>query len=259
MNCFYYLTFYNLKFDILYYFLLTIKINQILKMSFTYKISDIPKNSWNDFFKSNKQILDNVWNEIENKSNDFGNALKIYPESVNVYKAFELCDYNNLKVVIVGQDCYHGPKQANGLCFSVNNDIPNPPSLKNILKEMVNDGINRTNPDFTELSKQGVLCLNAALTVFEKLPESMLDIWEQFTDSVIKHISDTKTNIVFILWGNFAKNKARFIDETIHFIIRGNHPSPLSANRGGFFNGNYFSKTNEYLQKNNISKIDWSL
>jgi uracil-DNA glycosylase len=218
---------------------------------------DYPCNSWNEFFNNNKDLLNKLWSNIEDKSSEYKHLIKIYPPSDKVYRAFDLCELNDIKVVIVGQDCYHGPGQANGLCFSVDNETPIPPSLRNILKEMETDEINRTNPDFSELAKQGVLFLNSALTVFEKLPESMLEYWSEFTDNVIKHISNNTRNVVFILWGNFAKDKSKLVDLKKHCIISGNHPSPLSANRGGFFNGKYFSKANEYLITFKKDPIDW--
>ncbi len=220
---------------------------------------EYPINSWNSYFNKNKDLLNQLWDKIKLKSEDYDNKLNIYPEGNKVYNAFNQCDFDKLKVVIVGQDCYHGAGQANGLCFSVDDGITPPPSLKNILKEMSNDNITRTNSDFKNLANQGVFLLNSALTVFEKLPESMLEYWIEFTDNVIKYISDNKKNVVFILWGNYAKNKSSLIDITKHCIITGNHPSPLSANRGGFFNGEYFKKTNEYLELFNKEPIDWSL
>ena len=165
----------------------------------------------------------------------------------------------NLKVIIIGQDCYHGTEQANGLCFSVNESINNPPSLKNILKEMKNDlNIQSRSSDFTSLSKQGVLLLNSSLTVHERLAGSHLKIWEKFTNNIIEYISNhSKNDLVFILWGNYAKEKKKLIDKR-HFVIEGTHPSPLSANRGGFFGGAYFSKANKFLKEKKYKEIDWN-
>jgi len=217
-----------------------------------------PKNDWNNFFLENSTLLNKIFSDIQ-VSQDNMNPLKIFPDKNNIFKALNLCSIADTKVVILGQDCYHGLNQANGLCFSVNEGIKHPPSLRNILKELQSDiGTVRENgSDFTDLAEQGVLLLNSALTVIERLAGSNLKIWEPFTDLLIKHISDTSSNnLVFILWGNYAKNKKKFISSR-HKIIEGTHPSPLSANRGGFFGGKYFSKTNEFLKNNNSKAINW--
>ena len=217
----------------------------------------IPTNSWKEFFENNKQTLDIINSKIAIKKQEL-KGLKVYPPEELIFNAFNLCDFNDIKVVIIGQDCYHGPDQANGLCFSVDDEVKNPPSLRNIIKEMENDlGKERVNSDFSDLASQGVLLLNASLTVHERLAGSHLKIWEGFTDNLIKHISETIDHkIVFILWGNYAKNKKKFINGN-HYIIEGTHPSPLSANRGGFFGNNYFSKCNAFLENNNYSPIKW--
>lgn len=205
-----------------------------------------PKNDWNHIFLKNNIILQEIKNNINYDK-------IIFPDENNIFKAFKLCSFEKTKVIIIGQDCYHGDNQANGLCFSVNSDIKQPPSLKNILKEMKADSFIRTNSDFSDLAKQGVLFLNTALTVEKSCPGSHIKIWEPFTDNIIKELSDNKNKLIFILWGNFAKKKKKIIDTEKHIIIEGNHPSPLSANRGGFFNKNYFSLANSYLDK----KINW--
>ncbi len=217
----------------------------------------IPNNNWKDFFENNKADLTLIEEKLNNKKHEL-NGIKVYPPEELIFNAFNLCSLDKIKVVIIGQDCYHGPNQANGLCFSVNEGIKYPPSLRNILKEMEKDlGTKRVNSDFSDLAKQGVLLLNSSLTVHEKLAGSHLKIWEGFTNNLIKHISDTiDRKIVFILWGNYAKNKKKYIDNR-HKIIEGTHPSPLSANRGGFFGNSYFSKCNEFLEKNNYSPIKW--
>ena len=189
----------------------------------------------------------------EYKSNE------VYPKGSDIFNAFNLCPFNKLKVVIIGQDPYHGYGQANGLCFSVNSNIKIPPSLKNIYKELkynysdftFNDG------DLSNWANQGVLLLNSILTVRKGQPGSHKQIgWEIFTDSVIKTISKRKKKIVFILWGAFAKSKSKLIDKNKHLILESSHPSPFSA-YSGFFHQNHFIKTNDYLSKNGYKKIDW--
>jgi uracil-DNA glycosylase len=145
------------------------------------------------------------------------------------------------------------------LCFSVNKGIDYPPSLKNIFKEIQNNfGLERINPDFSDLAKQGVLLLNSVLTVRRKFPGSHKYVgWETFTDKVLEIISEKKDNLVFMLWGNYAKNKKKFILNKNHLILESGHPSPLSANKGYWFNNNHFSMCNDYLYKNNIEKIKW--
>jgi uracil-DNA glycosylase len=155
-----------------------------------------------------------------------------------------------LSVIFIGQDCYHGKGQANGLCFSVPSGTKIPPSLRNIIKEMSDDiGLKRTETDFTNLAKQGILFLNSALTVREKSAASHMDIWLNFTDNVLKEIASTQKNVIFVLWGNYAKSKKKFIDSNVHYILEAKHPSPLSANRGGFFGCKHFSKINNKLKE----------
>lgn len=182
----------------------------------------------------------------------------IFPPANKVFNAMRLTPYKDISVVILGQDPYHGEGEANGLCFSVNEGIKMPPSLNNIYKELYNDlGIKRSKTDLTDWAKQGVLLLNSVLTVEKDKPASHKNIgWEQFTDNIIKKINELKTPVVFILWGNFAKAKAKYITNPIHLIISSPHPSPFSAN-SGFFGSRPFSKTNEFLKKNNKKEIEW--
>ena len=217
----------------------------------------IPDNNWKDFFVNNKDELLSIHNLIDEKKQEL-KGLKVFPPNELIFRAFNLCDLEKVKVVIIGQDCYHGQDQANGLCFSVNDGIKHPPSLRNILKEIESDiGIKRVQSDFTDLAQQGVLLLNSSLTVHEKKAGSHLKIWEKFTDKLIRYISDYKTDkVVFILWGNYAKDKKKFISDQ-HYILEGTHPSPLSANRGGFFGNKYFSKCNQILTENNKEIIKW--
>ena len=185
----------------------------------------------------------------------------IYPPGSLIFNAFNTTALQKVKVVILGQDPYHGRGQAHGLCFSVQNGVPPPPSLLNIFKELQND-IGITIPDHGNLTKwaeQGVFLLNASLTVRAGEPMSHSKIgWATFTDAVIKTISSKKKNVVFLLWGKFAQEKRVLIDESKHCILRSVHPSPLSA-YGGFFGCKHFSKTNEYLVSKGIDPIDWSL
>ena len=185
----------------------------------------------------------------------------IYPPGSLIFNAFNTTPFDKVKVVILGQDPYHGPGQAHGLCFSVPNGIPPPPSLVNIFKELQTDiGINIPNHgNLTHWAEQGVFLLNASLTVRAGEPMSHSKIgWAEFTDTVIKKISELKKNVVFLLWGKFAQEKKVLIDETKHLILKAAHPSPLSAS-SGFFGCHHFSKTNEYLMRNGIDPIDWKL
>ena len=183
-----------------------------------------------------------------------------FPSGKDIFAAFDHCTFNNLKVVIIGQDPYHGIGQANGLCFSVSYDIPHPPSLVNIFKEIKND-LDIPYPKTGNLERwanQGVLLLNATLTVRAHQAGSHQNKgWEQFTDSVIKTISKEKKDIVFLLWGGFAKKKIKIIDTKKHHVLTSGHPSPLSANRGYWFGNKHFSKTNYLLETNGLEPVDW--
>ena len=185
----------------------------------------------------------------------------IYPRNKDIFRAFELTPFKNVRIIILGQDPYHGPNQANGLAFSVNSEVKFPPSLSNIFKEYSTD-LNLPIPTDGNLSawaEQGVLLLNSILTVESGSPGSHKDFgWEEFTNQIIKALSDKKTNLVFILWGAYAQSKKIFIDSSKHLIIATPHPSPLSAHRG-FFGSKPFSKTNDYLRKNKNEEIDWRI
>ena len=187
---------------------------------------------------------------------------KIYPKGTDIFNAFKQTPFDDLKVVILGQDPYHGANQAHGLSFSVQKGITPPPSLKNIYKELATDipGFKiPTHGDLTEWAEQGVLLLNATLTVRDSSPAShQKKGWEEFTDQVIKTISDQKEGVVFILWGAYAQAKAELIDKSKHFIIKSPHPSPFSADRG-FFGSKPFSKTNEILVNEGKKPIDWQV
>ena len=185
----------------------------------------------------------------------------IYPPQNKVFNALRYTDFDNVKVVIIGQDPYHGPNQAEGLSFSVSNEVLKPPSLKNIFKELESD-LKIPFPEHNSLkpwSKEGVLLLNAVLTVEEHKPTSHKDLgWEIFTDDIIKIINKKNTPVVFILWGAYARKKKYLITNPIHLIIESAHPSPFSA-YNGFFGSKPFSKTNAFLKKNGIKEIDWRI
>ena len=185
----------------------------------------------------------------------------IYPPGGLIFHAFDTTPFDKVKVVLLGQDPYHGPGQAHGLAFSVQPGVPPPPSLVNIYKEMNKDlGLPIASHGYLEAwAKQGVFLLNASLTVRAGEPLSHAKIgWHQFTDRVIEKISDEKKNVVFLLWGRSAQDKQALIDETKHCVLKAAHPSPFSADKG-FFGCKHFSKTNDYLVKNGIDPIDWKL
>lgn len=185
----------------------------------------------------------------------------VYPPQENIFNAFHLTPFEKVKVVILGQDPYHGPNQANGLSFSVKQGLVLPPSLRNIYKELADDvGVyNRLSGDLSPWATQGVLLLNAILTVEQKTPGAhQKKGWEQFTDRVIAALSEEREAIVFILWGSYAQKKGRHIDRTKHFVIETVHPSPLSVYRG-FFGSKPFSTTNAFLKSKGQEPIDWYL
>ncbi len=216
-------------------------------------------NNWDlklkDEFK--KEYFTNLMNFIKNEYK----TKTIYPKQNEVFNAFRYTDFNNVKVVIIGQDPYHGPNQAEGLSFSVSNEVLKPPSLQNIFKELESD-LGIPFPKHNSLkpwAKQGVLLLNAVLTVEEHKPTSHKDKgWETFTDDVIKIINEKQEPVVFILWGAFARSKKSLITNPKHLIIESAHPSPFSA-RNGFFGSKPFSRTNEFLRKNHLKEIDWRI
>ena len=182
----------------------------------------------------------------------------IYPHPKDIFKSLELTSFDNVKVVILGQDPYHGPNQAHGLAFSVQENITNPPSLKNIFKEISEDlkTEKRSSGDLTSWANQGVLLLNTCLSVFPGSPGSHSDLgWQEFTDAVIRAV-DTKDRIVFMLWGSYARKKKELLSNNKNLILEAPHPSPLSAHKG-FFGCKHFSKTNQFLRKHEIKDIDW--
>lgn len=184
----------------------------------------------------------------------------IFPPGPEIFKAFELTPVDRVKAVILGQDPYHGYGQAMGLCFSVPDNVPAPPSLKNIFKEIEDDlGVPMSGrPNLEKWARQGVLLLNAILTVRSGEAASHSDIgWQQFTDAVIRYLSASRTGIVFLLWGNYARGKAELIDASRHYVLEAAHPSPLA--RGAFFGCRHFSRTNEILMSEGKTPIDWQL
>jgi uracil-DNA glycosylase len=195
---------------------------------------------------------------IEFVKNEY-NSQTVYPPGKEIFRAFDHCNFDSVKVVILGQDPYHGAGQANGLCFSVRDGVRMPPSLVNIFKE-INADLGKPMPssgDLERWARQGVLLLNATLTVRASSPGSHQNKgWESFTDAVIKKISDEKENVVFLLWGAYAQKKGEIIDRNKHLVLMSAHPSPYSADRG-FFGNKHFSKTNKYLQSKGLKEIDW--
>lgn len=183
----------------------------------------------------------------------------VYPPGKLIFNAFNLCPFDKVKVVIIGQDPYHGPGQAHGLCFSVNDGIQSPPSLVNIFKE-INSDLGKPIPqsgNLTRWAEQGVLLLNATLTVrAHQAGSHQKRGWEEFTDAVIRKLAEEKSNLVFILWGSYAQKKGAFIDRNKHLVLISVHPSPLSA-YNGFFGNHHFSLANDYLVKNGKTAIDW--
>ena len=224
-------------------------------MSKLFKGVDI---SWKPFIESEfqKSYMQEIKSFLINCSQ---NNEVIYPHPKDIFKSLELTPFQSVKVVILGQDPYHGPNQAHGLAFSVKKNVPIPPSLKNIFKEISEDlhSNKRLSGDLTNWAKQGVLLLNTCLTVFPGRPGSHANLgWQKFTDSIIDAV-DKKDNVVFLLWGSYAQKKKDLLLNKNNLVLEAPHPSPLSAHRG-FFGCKHFSKANEFLRKNKIEEIDWS-
>lgn len=211
---------------------------------------------WQEIFHNIKKEHD--FSEMESFLEEEYQNKTIYPDRENIYQAFDLTPLDRVKVVILGQDPYHGPNQAHGLAFSVQPDAKFPPSLRNIYKELEEDiGCKRETPHLQDWANEGVLLLNTVLTVEAHKAHSHKDIgWEIFTDEIIKSVSRELDDVVFVLWGKPAQSKIKMIDTERHHIIQSVHPSPLSAYRG-FFGSKPFSKTNEYLTSNGKDPIKW--
>ena len=202
----------------------------------------------------NTEYFTTLWEKVKEEYQ----TTKCFPPKNLIFRAIELTPFEEVKVVIIGQDPYHNDNQANGLCFSVSDKVTAPPSLKNIIKELEDDlGIKKTSNELEMWAKQGVLLLNATLTVRAHEANSHKDLgWEQFTDFIIKEISDKKENVVFVLWGAFAQKKAGLIDASKHFVILSAHPSPFSVHKG-FFGSRPFSKINQFLEEKGKEPINW--
>ncbi len=217
------------------------------------KIESSWKKELNDEFK--KPYFQNLANFVKA---EYSKNI-IYPKGRNIFSAFDFCNFNQVKVVIIGQDPYHGEGQANGLCFSVSDGVKKPPSLVNIFNEIKSD-LGKEMPESGNLerwARQGILLLNATLTVKAHSPGTHQNKgWEDFTNAAIKTISDKKENIVFLLWGAYAQRKGEIINTDKHHVLKSPHPSPFSVHRG-FYGNRHFSKTNAYLQSNGIQEIDW--
>lgn len=212
--------------------------------------------TWKEVLQPIKEsaYFKNLWEKVKLQYN----STQCFPPKDEIFRALELTEFDDVEVVIIGQDPYHNDGQANGLCFSVSENVTAPPSLKNIFIELKEDvGVERKNKDLQDWAKQGVLLLNATLTVQAHQPNSHKNLgWEVFTDFIIKEISDKKENVVFVLWGAFAQKKASLIDSNKHHIIQSAHPSPFSVYRG-FFGSKPFSKINNYLLEKGKKPIVW--
>jgi uracil-DNA glycosylase len=198
--------------------------------------------------------------QIEKERLDFDGLAEIYPPKEEIFHAFNFFDFNELKVIIIGQDPYHQPKQANGLAFSVADNIKIPPSLVNIFKEIYKDNLEelpKKNGNLEYLAKQGVLLLNNSLTVRQSNPNSHLKYWKGFSDKIVKYINDNSEKKIFLLWGNNAKKMKKFINLEKHLVLEATHPSPLGANKGGWFGCDHFNKANKFLIENKKEIINW--
>lgn len=205
-----------------------------------------------------EEFTKEYWDQLTKDLRHQYTTTTVYPPAKNIFRAFDLCPLDKVKVVIVGQDPYHGPRQANGLSFSVNDGVALPPSLKNIYKEIHDDlGITpSTSGDLSRWASQGVLMLNSVLTVLANKPASHSGVgWEKFTDAVISALNSQREHIVYLLWGKYAQTKGAAIDRSKNLVLTSGHPSPYSASL--FFGNHHFSKCNEYLSAHNITPIDW--
>ncbi len=212
---------------------------------------------YNNKYETKNKSLNNILDSLKNSQ------FNIYPKTENIFKCFEYFESNETKVLILGQDPYHGPNQATGLCFGINENITIPPSLKNIIKELKNDlNINLTNNSLENWAQQNILMLNASLTVIEKKPNSQATLWSNFTDFIIEELNKNEEPIIFVAWGAFAHNKLKNIDTSKHYLIVLSHPSPLSVYKKykifpAFQNSKPFSQINEILQKNKKTLINF--
>lgn len=212
---------------------------------------------YNNKYETKNKSLNNILDSLKNSQ------FNIYPKTENIFKCFEYFESNETKVLILGQDPYHGPNQATGLCFGINENITIPPSLKNIIKELKNDlNINLTNNSLENWAQQNILMLNASLTVIEKKPNSQATLWSNFTDFIIEELNKNEEPIIFVAWGAFAHNKLKNIDTSKHYLIVSSHPSPLSVYKKykifpAFQGSKPFSQINEILEKNKKTLINF--
>lgn len=227
-------------------------------MDLYHLINEIP-NEWADILQS--ECSKDYFHVLNEKYLSEVHTYTVFPPPEDVFAAFSFTPFHQVRVVILGQDPYHGFGQANGLSFSVSPGILPPPSLRNIFKELSDDlqfAVPFTNGDLTHWAKQGVFLLNSVLSVRSGFPASHRCIgWETFTDAVMNKLSDEKNNLVFMLWGNYARSKVNLIDQRKHLVLEAPHPSPLA--RGGFFGSRHFSKANEFLLAHKINPINWEL
>ncbi len=220
------------------------------------KIIKIFNNTWDNILQ--EELNKDYFKKLVAFLNEENKIKTIYPSKTDLFKALKLTDYNDVKVLILGQDPYHGEGEANGLCFSVNNNIAKPPSLQNIFKELKSDlNIDRQDSDLSDWAKQGVLLLNTVLTVEKDKPFSHKDKgWEIFTDKIIEELNKKDDSVIFVLWGNAARSKKQYITNTKHYVIESAHPSPLSYHKG-FKDSKPFSKVNKILKNVNKNEIKW--
>lgn len=209
--------------------------------------------NWIPLFEENKVNLDKINRFLEEDQEKF-EQLKIYPEKQNVFRIFQLLKPEEIKVIIIGQDCYHGPGQATGVAFGVKEGVKPPPSLKNIEKEL---GKKIDNYNLESWVGQGVFLLNTSLTVRQSCPGSHLKVWKPWTKNMLKLILEKNNKIIIVLWGNFAKNLYKSLNLSLPYVLESTHPSPLSANKGGWFGNGHFQTINDILTKENKDKIDW--
>ena len=226
-------------------------------MSIEKVLTSIPHESWNYIFNTihKKKYFQILQQHLEQEYSKH----TIFPPKEQIFNAFKICNYDMIKVIIIGQDPYINPGQANGLAFSVNENKSIPKSLQNIFHEIKDEygDVEDTNGDLTRWAKQGVLLLNNVLTVRAYTPQSHLNIgWEEFTNDIIRYISSTKKNVVYMLWGKYAQNKEKYIDNNNNYILHSAHPSPLSAYKG-FFGNKHFIKANVFIQNKGFKTIKW--
>ncbi|MFY9158865.1 uracil-DNA glycosylase [Aquirufa ecclesiirivi] len=223
------------------------------------KLPDLLMNDWKNIFLS--ELGESYFESIQEKLDEKMQTEELFPPRETIFQAFNLCSFADTQVVIIGQDPYHGKGQAHGLCFSVPQGMSIPPSLRNIKRELHLDldaFLSNEDGDLSPWAKQGVLLLNSILTVSEAKPGSHEDLgWQQLTSLAIEKISEEKEHVVFLLWGNFAQKLAKNVDSQKHLLLYSSHPSPLSANRGGWFGNKVFSKTNDYLIAHRKKAINW--